>query len=584
MKYTQDTLNMRNERFGMFVHWGLYSILAGKWKGEEVKGLGEWIMRRGEIPLADYSRLAYEFNPDPDYAKKLVKAAKDAGMKYIVLTTKHHDGFCLFKSSYSVYNSYHMCGRDLVRELVDACREADMKVGFYYSHTLDWAECDGGGFQYVNPNDRRNDNYWDYPDTTEKDFSRYFYGKAMHQIKELLTNYGDVFLLWCDYPHNITPKMTDDLTMLVKYYQPHCVINSRISHGRGDYESLGDNSIPSIPLDIPSECLVTLNDTWGYKSGDRNWKTPEDMIGLLVRCISGGTTMLLNVGPYASGLLTPETEEILEVIGKWTKRCGEAVYNVCDNPFKAIYDWGYLSVSKDSTKVYLYVTNKDAVKISLSGLYGKVKSVCELGGGEQKYTYSAEKGMIDITLDRAENDIPVPVFRIEFEGEATFCEGLIQHGDTLYLNSFCGEKYVNGEKVERVFEHNLYDGSAGRNGLAVNGVALVSYWRKKEEYLTWTGEFTTAGKFKCEITLDRTDCGEEISVEVSKDGFSQMQNAKLDNAAYTYSLSRTGGDNIRKVYSVGTFDIPSAGKYTVCLKRLNDGGNIPMSDLRFIAE
>jgi len=579
---------MRDERFGMFVHWGLYSLLGGKWKGEEIPGLGEWIMRRGEIPLADYGRLANEFNPDPDYAKKLVKAAKDAGMKYIVLTTKHHDGFCLFKSNYSVYNSYHMCGRDLVRELVDACREADMKVGFYYSHTLDWAECDGGGSQYVNSTAAsRNDNFWDYPDTTEKDFSRYFYGKAMHQIKELLTNYGDVFLLWCDYPHNITPKMTDDLTMLVKYYQPHCVINSRIAHGRGDYESLGDNSIPSIPVGIPSECLVTLNDTWGYKSYDHNWKSATDMIGLLVRCISGGTTMLLNVGPYASGLLTPETYDILETIGKWTKRCGESVYNVCDNPFKTIYDWGYLSVSNDSKKVYLYVTNNETKTIKLSGLYGKVKSVTELGGIEQKFTYCAEKGMFEVTLDRAENDLPVPVFRIEFEDAATFSEGLIQHGDTLYLNSFCGEKYVNGEKVERVFEHNIYNGQMGKNGLAISKVALVTAWNKKEEYLGWTGEFTTAGKFRCEVTLDNTDCGAEVAVEVvSDDGNAIARGGKLSlaDAAYSYNLSKTGRDNIRQVYNIGTFDIPKAGKYTVYFKRLNDGGNIPMSDIRFICE
>ncbi len=380
--------------------------------------------------------------------------------------------------------------------------------------------------------------------------------------------------------------MTDDLTMMVKYYQPHCVINSRISHGRGDYESLGDNSIPTIPVGIPSECLVTLNDTWGYKSGDRNWKTPADMIGLLVRCISCGTTMLLNVGPYASGILTPETEDILETIGKWTKRYGEAVYNVCDNPLKTVYKWGYLAVSADSTKMYLYVTDTKTAKIELSGVYGKVKSVCEIGGNEQKYTYCAEKGMIEITLNYAESDLPVPVFRIEFEDKATFFDGLIQYGATLYLNSFCGDKYVNGEKVERVFEHNLYDGKMGINGLAISGVTLVNAWNKKEEYLGWTGEFTTAGKFRCEITLDSTDCGADVVVEVITDGFVQTQttNLTLANAVYSYNLSKTGRDNIRQVYSAGTFDIPSAGKYEIYLKRLNDGGNIPMSDIRLIAE
>nr|MBQ4319308.1 alpha-L-fucosidase [Clostridia bacterium] len=582
MNFTPDTINMANERFGMFVHWGLYSLLGGIWKGEQVAGLGEWIMRRAEIPLAEYGRLANEFKPDPDYAIKLVRAAKNAGMKYIVLTTKHHDGFCLFKSDYSVYNAYHMCGRDLVRELVDACRAEDMKVGFYYSHTLDWAEKDGAGWTYATGIAANNDNYWDYPDRDEKDFARYFYGKAMPQIKELLTNYGDVFLLWCDYPHNITPKQADDLRMMVKYLQPHCVINSRIAHGRADYESLGDNAIPTIPLGIPSECLVTLNDTWGYKSYDHNWKSAEDMIGLLVRCISGGTTLLMNVGPYASGILTPETYEILETMGKWTKRYGEAVYNVSDNPFRAIYKWGYLSVANDKRKVYLYVTNDETKSISLAGLYGKVKNVKELGGTQQNYNRCDSCGKIDITLDRTETGLPVPVFCIEFDEEATFCDHIIQQGDTVYLNSFMGEKYVDGQPSEKVFEHNTYDPMFGKRGLAINKVALVMAWTKANEHLEWEAEFTEPGKYRCEATLDDTNYNAEVTAELAN----RTASATLvrENAAYSYNLSKTGHDNIRRVYNIGTFEIKEPGTYRIALKRKTDGTNIPLSDISFIKE
>jgi len=587
MHFTQDTLNMRNERFGMFVHWGLYSLLGGIWNDKEIPGLGEWIMRRAEIPLAEYGKLAADFKPDPDYAIKLVRAAKNAGMKYIVLTTKHHDGFCLFKSNYSVYNAYNMCGRDLVRELVDACRAEDMKIGFYYSHTLDWAECDGGGSVYATGTASRNDNYWDYPDRDEKDFARYFYGKAMPQIKELLTNYGDVFLLWCDYPHNITPKQTDDLMMMVKYLQPHCVVNSRIAHGRGDYESLGDNAIPSIPLGIPSECLVTLNDTWGYKSYDHNWKSAADMIGLLVRCISGGTTLLMNVGPYASGLLTPETYDILETMGRWTKRYGEAVYNVSNNPFRAIYKWGYLSVANDRRKVYLYVTDDSASSISLSGLYGRISSVTELGGCAQKYERCDECGKIDITLSRQETDLPVPVFCIAFDGEASFAEGILQHGDEVYLNCFLADKFVDGEKAERILEHNAYDPLFGKRGLAISKVALAMGWDKASEHLEWEAEFTSAGSFVCEATLNDTNYNAEVTVELTRSGSligTATATLVRENAAYSYNLSKTGRDNIRQVYRIGSFDIPAPGVYRIAFKRTSDGGNIPLSDIRFIKE
>jgi len=582
MKFTPDTINMTNERFGMFVHWGLYSLLGGIWQGKEIPGLGEWIMRRAEIPLAEYARLAQDFDPDPDYAIKLVRAAKAAGMRYIVLTTKHHDGFCLFKSNYSVYNAYHMCGRDLVRELVDACRAEDMKIGFYYSHTLDWAECDGGGNVYATGSAAKNDNYWDYPDEVEKDFSRYFYGKAMPQIRELLTNYGDVFILWCDFPHNITPKHADDLMMMVKYLQPHCVVNSRIAHGRGDYESLGDNAIPTIPLGIPSECLVTLNDTWGYKSYDHNWKSAADMIGLLVRCISGGTTMLMNVGPYASGALTPETCEILETMGRWTQRCADAVYNVSENPFRAVYQWGYLSVANDRRRVFLYVTDENTPAIALSGLYGRVRSVTELGGGAQTFTRDEAAGTIEVTLSASPSDLPVPVYCIEFEEEASFCEHTIQHGDTVYLNCFLGEKFVDGTPAPQVFEHNNYDPMLGKRGLAVSKVALLTAWTKASEHLEWEAEFTAAGRYRCEATLDDTDYNAAVTVSLA----GQTASAVLAraHAAYSYNLSKTGRSNIRRVCIVGSFDIPAPGMYRIALSRDADGGNIPLSDLRLVRE
>ena len=356
IKFSPDSNRMINDRLGMFIHFGVYSHLAGWRKGEKANSENaEWIMKNEKIPLAEYVQYAYEFDVNPDWAVKLAKQAKRAGMKYAVLTTKHHDGYCLFKSDYSFYNHYSLHGRDLVREYVDAMRSEGIEPGFYYSHAMDWAEPDGAGYRslYYGGSDVLNCNYWDYPDKETKDFKRYFYGKCIPQIKELLKNYGDVYLLWFDYPHDITKEQAKELYDLVKSMQPHCLVSSRIGYSYGDYNSLADNTISTVPLGVPNECLVTLNDTWGYRSYDQNWKTSEELIDKLARCTASQTTFLINVGPDGKGEIPNETVKILDQMGEWAKKNATAIENSSKTPFLCGFEWGSASLSQDGKKLYL---------------------------------------------------------------------------------------------------------------------------------------------------------------------------------------------------------------------------------------
>jgi len=272
-------------------------------------------------------------------------------------------------------------------------------------------------------------------------------------------------------------------------------------------------------------------------------------------------------------------------MGRWTKRCGEAVYNVCDNPFKTVYDWGYLSVSSDNSRVYLYVTDADTDTIELSGIFGEVKAVSELGGFTQEFEYDKERGRIKISLKRAENDLPVPVFRIEAEGALSFAERLIQHGNKLYLNSFCGEKYKDGEKTELVYEHNTYSGTQGLNGLAISKTALITSWQSASECISWTADFTEAADYDCEVTLGNGNYSAEVTVELTDaDGNVQSCDALLSNtgALRSYSLSRTGYGNVRFVCGAGRFTVKAPGTCKITLKRKANGVNLPVADVSFV--
>lgn len=310
----------KEAKFGMMIHFGLYSLLGGEWKGQRMNQIGEWAQSYFRIPNEEYHQLAKAFNPVCFNADEWIKCAKDAGMKYFVITSKHHDGFALFRSKASKFNVVDATpfGRDIIAELAESCYKHGMKFGLYYSQNLDWEHPDGGGFKYLPDNLGMSwGNDWSFTEADRTDYRKCYEEKIKPQIKEILTGYGDLCLIWFDTPMGQPKEYSIDIYNMVKEYQPNCMVNSRLGGGYFDYSSAGDNYIPD---DDKGEHLVetpaTLNDTWGWKSFDQNWKSADEILRIKEHLNSRGMNYLLNVGPDNLGRFPAESVRILGEVGK----------------------------------------------------------------------------------------------------------------------------------------------------------------------------------------------------------------------------------------------------------------------------
>ena len=314
----------REARFGMFIHWGVYSVPAGYYHDQPVAGIGEWIMNKGKIPCAEYQAFAKQFDPEKFDADAWVAAAKNAGMKYIVITSKHHDGFAMFDSKASDWNivqatPFH---RDPLKELAAACRKAGIKLGFYYSQAQDW---NNGG--------AASGGKWD--PAQKRDMDDYIDKVAVPQVREILSHYGEFpAVLWWDTPDNMNFKRAAKLYETVKELRPNIIMNNRLGGGfKGDTET-PEQKIPA--KGYPGrdwETCMTLNDTWGFKRGDNHWKSTETLLRNLIDIASKGGNYLLNVGPTSEGLIPEPSLERLAEVGKWMKINGEAIYGTSATVF-----------------------------------------------------------------------------------------------------------------------------------------------------------------------------------------------------------------------------------------------------------
>jgi alpha-L-fucosidase len=420
----------REAKYGLFIHWGLSAIPAGEWKGRRVPGIGEWIMNRARIPVAEYEQLAKQWDPVKFDAEAWVRLAQDAGMRYMVITAKHHDGFALFDSKVTRWDVVDATPskRDVLKELAAACQKHGMPLGFYYSQAQDWHEPGGAG------------NDWDFgPDVDaagkeRKEYDAYLRAKAEPQVRELLTGYGPIALVWFDTPRLMTPERAQRFTDIVRSLQPRTLIDGRLGVA-GDYVSTGDNVIPSAGQANAWEVPATLNHTWGYRKDDHDWKSPGDVTFKLVDIVSKGGNYLLNVGPMADGTIPQPSQDVLRTVGRWLQANGQAVYGAGASPWGEELGEPSARGDKDLRGNPLFLTHNEwrvttrpgrlfftffqepRVPFELPPMKNAIKRAYRLADGEA-VEVKVENGRPRLVIPRPMHDPTATVVVVEIEGNA----------------------------------------------------------------------------------------------------------------------------------------------------------------------
>ena len=380
----------QESRFGMFIHWGIYSVPAGFYKGEAQTNSAEWIMNKGKIPIAEYEKFAADFNPTKFNANEFVALAKVAGMKYIVITAKHHDGFSMFDSKSNPYNVVKATPfkRDVLKELAKACKNQGLKFGFYYSQAQDWHHPGGLG------------NNWD---KTIKRVSsdEYVYEKALPEVKQLLTEYGDISNFWWDTPRDMTKAVVDSLHHITTALQPRIITNDRLGDEyAGDHKTFERNGPRYQPDAKYWELCQPISGSWGYRSDDNKFKSISVLIRNLIDQSSKGGNYLLNVSPTGEGTLRVEAVERLKAIGSWMHKNNEAIYRTQASPTNNEPDWGRITMKTVDNKglLYLHVYDWEDGKLLPISLKNKVEACYLLTDKKRTFKTEIEHDGIQVQL------------------------------------------------------------------------------------------------------------------------------------------------------------------------------------------
>jgi len=488
----------RQARFGLMMHWGLYSVPANAWQGLE-KGMdlwAEWLMYRARIPVAGYEPLARQFNPVKFNARDWSRLARNAGMRYMVITAKHCDGFAMFRSQASKYNVVDATpfGRDPMSELAAACKQEGIRLGFYYSHVWDWHEPDALG----------KDNDWDFPDREKKDPARYYREKSLPQVAEIVNQYHPA-VIWFDVPTRITREQSQQFVDVVRRAKPDCVINDRVGNGLGDYTT-PEQYIPGQPPKQDFEVCMTLNEHWGYDKNDRNWKEAPVVIRNLARVAGMGGNYLLNVGPTAEGEFPPESVRILTRVGQWMKTNGESIYETAACPLGNLA-WGYCTAKPGKLFLHVFEWPRDG-QLMVPGIRNTIKGAWLLADTRHKRLEVQHTNPQDlkIAVPAKSPDTIDSVVVLEFEGQPDTDRTQALWNQPGYTNVFAADSAVIHGKEARY---------QGRNLLARRYDRIVG-WKDPGTWLGFRLRAVEPGKYHVLITYNAgTDsAGNEFAVAI----------------------------------------------------------------------
>ncbi|SFS95157.1 alpha-L-fucosidase [Sphingobacterium wenxiniae] len=537
-------------RYGMFIHWGLYSAAEGLWKGEKLRyanNYAEWIRYRNRISKEEYGELAKRFVWDKINPEEWVLLAKKSGMKYIIITSKHHDGVALWDTKVGDYSLPKLSGtnRDVIKEIAEACRKHDMKLGFYYSHWLDWEH------PYAWDHNQELTGY-----VTDEQFNQYWQEKAIPQMRELLTNYGDIAIMWFDMwiPYEKTifkREQLEQAVALIRELQPNCLINSRLGLPTDakyvDFETLGDNQFGTSYVDHPWETPGTIAHSWGYSGQEKNWKSSGQLFESLISnvALNGGFT--LNIGPRANGAVPYESISRLNDIGQWLNNYGEALYNNTGLNLNQ-HDWGKITKDRKSNTVYLHVFNWPLDgKLRVSGINSKPQKA-ELLSTAGNETLSVEQygPLTHIQLPQQQPDPFVSIIRLTYDDIETVSSIVAE--STFGGFSLTGQNAVNKSELQLV--------KADRTRPA--------YTKTTDNKVIWEVYLPAAGTYSVDLSGHNP---EEAAVAV----ILKIDNQKLQAAIAPNGkvVAEPNENNYTDEFvdsPIGEITVDKAGKYTVELQ------------------
>jgi len=516
----------REAKFGMFVHWGIYSVVGGQYKGQKLPNSAEWMMNKGEVPIVEYEKYAAQFNPTEFDATEFVARAKRAGMKYLVITAKHHDGFSMFGSKATPYNVVDATPfkRDIMKELAVACREQGIRFGFYYSQCQDWHHPGGLG------------NHWDK--TLKKvSFDEYVRDKAVPEIKQLLTEYGPVSIFWWDTPRKMSKESFDSLHSLTGL-QPGVITNDRLGKDTvGDHKTYERSIPPQGPINGQDwEVCMPISGSWGYKKSDTDFKSEKKLIQNLADIASKGGNYLLNVSPTGTGALLPQATERLEAIGRWMDVNKESIHGTTASPIGKP-DWGRCTKKVFPGGATLYLQVFDWPKngsIVVPGLKNKVKQCYLMSNWNALKTESVDDG-VKVSLPTEATDPNVSVIVMHVEGDLDVeapslspdADGkLVLSASTAYIHNNEGSKEASLRNEDKT--------------------PNIGYWTDKFAWLEWTITIKEAGTF-------------EVFADVAIEAETTAWNFGLRDQQQVSELKTTGGYGNYETRSLGTIKIEKTG-------------------------